>query len=180
MLKSIAICLVTVFIIALFSACKSNESSELSNNSSALQSSDTANSVSSDNQENGNETANNTTSSNKNTTNSQVSSTGTTSNDKNSNTNSSQATNSSQSSSTEQSTSDKNNAEENKSPIDGLSLAEQYSWYKNLTGQEQSDFMQTFPSVPDFVNWHNKAEAAYKAEHPEIELGKDSIVGNSK
>ncbi len=192
MLKSLAIFVVTVLMLTLFSACKSNESAQLlSDNSSEVQSaksesSDTVDSVSSDYVESDKATTNNTTSSNKNTNRPTVPSITVTPSDKNSGTTSNQATNSSQSSS-EQSTEDKkpneenkNPTEENKNPIEGLSLSEQYFWYNNLTAQEQYNFMQTFPSVPDFVNWHNGAEAAYKAEHPEIELGPDSIVGNSK
>lgn len=181
LLKGFAICLVTVLMLILFSACKSNESSQLiSDNSSKVQSSDTVDSVSSDYEENSKVTENNATSTDKNTSNSLGTVGNTTSSNVNSNSTSNQTSISSQPSSTEQSTEDKNTTEENKSPIEGLSLAEQYSWYQNLTGKEQANFMQTFPSVPDFVNWYNEVAAAYKAEHPEVELDKDSIVGNSK
>lgn len=193
MLKSIAVFLITVLMLTLFVACKSNESVQLlSDNSSEVQSSEvesskvessevdssesvssnTVASVGSDYAEKDKQPTNNTTSTDKNINRPTVPSINITPSDKNSGSTSNPTPNGSQSSSNQTTT--------DKSPIDGLSLSEQYFWYENLTAQEQYNFMKTFPSVPDFVSWHNKVEAAYKAEHPEIELGKDSIVGNSK
>jgi hypothetical protein len=49
-----------------------------------------------------------------------------------------------------------------------------YVQYNALSGEDQMAFMNSFPSIPDFVDWYNKVKAEH--EKNEIEIGSDGKV----
>lgn len=49
-----------------------------------------------------------------------------------------------------------------------------YEQYNALSGDVQMEFMNSFPSIPDFVNWYNAAKAEH--EKNQIEIGADGKV----
>ena len=51
-----------------------------------------------------------------------------------------------------------------------------YEMYNNMTGYEQKDFLESFPSVEEFFNWYHKAKDEYDKQNPEIEIGDGPIT----
>lgn len=55
-----------------------------------------------------------------------------------------------------------------------------YEAYIAMTGEQQQAFIDQFDSVGDFVKWYNEEKAKYEAEHPDIEIGEDTIIDGSQ
>ena len=50
----------------------------------------------------------------------------------------------------------------------GMSLADQYQAYKEMSGEAQRIFYESFASPADYFAWFNSAKAAYEEAHPPI------------
>ena len=51
-----------------------------------------------------------------------------------------------------------------------------YEYYISRTGQEQMDYMRTFPTLKDFNTWYNAAKKAYDDAHPKETIGSDGNI----
>lgn len=51
-----------------------------------------------------------------------------------------------------------------------------YEGFKSMTGAQQNAVIELFASPEEFMRWYRTAEAKYKAEHPDIEIGDDGYV----
>lgn len=51
-----------------------------------------------------------------------------------------------------------------------------YESYNAMTGEMQQKVIAAFADPAEFVKWYHAAEAQYKAEHPDIEIGTDGSV----
>lgn len=51
-----------------------------------------------------------------------------------------------------------------------------YEGYNSMTGDQQMAVINLFASTEEFMRWYRTAEAKYKAEHPDIEIGDDGYV----
>ena len=53
---------------------------------------------------------------------------------------------------------------------------QEYERYLSMSGEDQTAYMQSFPSVEEFVVWFNNAKAAYESYVPPIIVdGKETI-----
>ena len=55
-----------------------------------------------------------------------------------------------------------------------------YETYIAMTGAQQQAFIDQFASVEEFVKWYNASKAKYEAEHPDIEIGGDTVIDGSQ
>lgn len=53
-----------------------------------------------------------------------------------------------------------------------------YEAYEAMNGEQQQAVIDAFSTPEHFVRWYKAAEAAYKAEHPDIEIG-DGVIDGS-
>ena len=51
-----------------------------------------------------------------------------------------------------------------------------YEAYINMTGEQQQAVARAFASPEYFIMWYNAAEAQYKAEHPDVEIGNGGSI----
>ena len=49
-----------------------------------------------------------------------------------------------------------------------------------MTGAQQQALIDQFASVEEFVKWYNASKAKYEAEHPDIEIGGDTVIDGSQ
>lgn len=54
-----------------------------------------------------------------------------------------------------------------------------YEAYIAMDGHRQEAVVNAFSTYDDFVRWYQAAEAAYKAAHPDIEVGDDGVIDGS-
>ena len=50
-----------------------------------------------------------------------------------------------------------------------------YEDYINMSAQQQSSFIKSFPSVGKFTEWYNEAKAEYDKNNGHINIGEDTI-----
>lgn len=50
-----------------------------------------------------------------------------------------------------------------------------YQEYNNMTPEEQTAYFSQFPSMREFIKWHNEAKAKYDKEHGVIDVGDGKI-----
>ena len=55
-----------------------------------------------------------------------------------------------------------------------------YEDYIAMTGAQQQAFINQFASTEEFVKWYNASKAKYDAEHPDIEIGGDTVIDGSQ
>ena len=55
-----------------------------------------------------------------------------------------------------------------------------YEMYMAMSGEEQQAVIAQFGSIEDFMVWFNAIKAIYEAEHPDIEVGGDTVVDGSQ
>ena len=65
----------------------------------------------------------------------------------------------------------------NNNNTSGEKKAEDYTWeeYLAMTGEERQKHFEMFASLDAYLDWMEKAEAAYNKEHPTIDVGDGSI-----
>lgn len=70
-----------------------------------------------------------------------------------------------------------NNNNNNGNHNSGEKKAEDYTWeeYLAMTGEERQKHFEMFDSLDAYLEWMDKAEAAYNKEHPTIDVGDGSI-----
>ena len=55
-----------------------------------------------------------------------------------------------------------------------------YETYIGMSGDQQQAFIDQFASVEEFVKWYNASKEKYEAEHPDIEIGGDTVIDGSQ
>lgn len=55
-----------------------------------------------------------------------------------------------------------------------------YESYIAMSGEQQQAFINQFASVEEFVKWYNASKEKYDAEHPDIEIGGDTVIDGSQ
>lgn len=71
-------------------------------------------------------------------------------------------------------------SEETTAPADGetqptAEAMTDYERYLNMSGEEQTAFIESFGSVEEFFAWLNKAQAEHEAQKPGVDIGSGSV-----